>query len=93
MAAAEIRETIVTPADPSGAAFVQLQISDTTLLAEDAAIRLTLAVSVPGYEAPLLAQLQRAAMTIARDSLSDLLRRLAQEIQGAGYSLNPTQNP
>jgi hypothetical protein len=91
--AAEIRETIVTPADASGAAVVQIQISDVPLPAEDAAIRLTLAVSVPGFEAPLLAQLQRAAMTIARDSLSALLQQLAQEIQQAGHSLNPTRKP
>ena len=89
----DIRETIVTPADASGAAVVQIQISDVPLPAEDAAIRLTLAVLVPGFEAPLLAQLQRAAMAKARDVLSALLQQLAQEIQQAGHPLNPIPRP
>jgi len=63
------------------------------LPAEDAAIRLTLAVSVPEYEGPLLAQLQRAAIVIARDALSSLLQELAQEIQQASQPLNPTRKP
>jgi hypothetical protein len=91
MPSAGIRETIVTPADANGAAVVQIQISDVLLPVEDAAIRLTLAVSVPAFEAPLLAQMQRAAMEIARDTLSALLQQLAQEIQGAGHDLRPTQ--
>lgn len=91
--AVEIRETIVTPDDAGAGSFVQLQIADAPLPAEDAAIRLTLAVSIPGYEAPLLAQLQRAAMRAAQDTLTGLLQQLASEIQSAGHPLNPTLKP
>jgi hypothetical protein len=89
----EIRETIVTPDGADGGSLVQLQISDVPLPAEDAAIRLTLSVSVPGYEVPLLAQLQRAAMELARDALNGLLQRLAREVQASGHQLRPNPKP
>jgi len=88
MSKAEIRETIVTP-DASGT-LVQLQISDVPLPAEDAAIRITLAVRVPEYRLPLLAHLQREAMRTASAILRDLTQDLGSEIQDTSYDLSPT---
>lgn len=75
----KILQTVVTPNE--NGAVVQLQISDGSLDAEYAAIRLTLAVQVPEYDVPLLAHLQREAMAIAREALLALERALGQEIQ------------
>jgi hypothetical protein len=92
MAAAEIRETIVTPVDPIGGHVVQVQISDAPLLDEHTGeIRVLVRAKLPAFEGPLIEQLQREAMRVAQDTLTDLLRRLAQEIQRAGHPLNPTR--
>lgn len=89
MADAQILQTTVT--QDAGGAVVQLQISDAPLLAEDAAIRLILTVRVPGFLTPLLAHLERAAMTEARNVLSALLQSKGQEIQEKPHNeLNPT---
>jgi hypothetical protein len=89
MADAKILETTITQ-DADGV-IVQLQISDAPPLAEDAAIRLVLTVRVPEYRTPLLAHLERAAMTEARNVLSALLQSKAQEIQDKPHNdLSPT---
>ena len=81
---AKIQETTVSP-DASGAT-VQLQISDVPLPAEDAAIRITLAVRVPAYRCPLLAHYQREAIQIALDQLRDLALKLGIEIQNQTHN-------
>ena len=74
----EIRETIVTPGD--GDVLVQLHISDKPPELAGAAIRQNLAVRVPAYQTPLLAQIERQAMSIATDALWALLQDSANAI-------------
>jgi hypothetical protein len=88
----EIRETTVLP-DENGA-IVRLQISDAPLLSEDAAIRLILAVRVPAFQSPLLAQLEREAMKAAIEALRGLVQDKAKEIQemeGISHNLDPVR--
>jgi hypothetical protein len=77
----EIRETTVTP-DAFGSV-VRLQISDVPLADEHtAAIRMTVEVRLPVYEAPvLLAQWQREAILKAVRDLHPIGEALAQEIR------------
>lgn len=83
----EIRETIVSP-DPTGD-LVQLHISDVAPNAEGATFRLVLLAKLPPLEMPLLAQMQRAAMTNAQDALGTILQKMAKEITESGQGLNP----
>ena len=85
--AIEIRETIVTP-DPSGDV-VQLHISDVALGDEGGSFRLVLRAKLRPFEIPLVAQLQREAMTFAQEALSSILQKSAKEITQAGHGLNP----
>lgn len=83
----ELRETIVTP-DASGDV-VQLRISDAPLGDEPAPFQLTILAKLPAYQAPALTQLQRAAMKMAKDALSELIQKLVAEIQQGGHPLEP----
>ncbi len=84
---AEIRATTVTP-DASGS-LVQIHISDAKHPDAVAAIDLTLTVRVPAYEAPLLAQVQREAMSIAELALGELREKAAAEIRRTRLDLKP----
>ena len=86
---AEIRETTVTP-DADGS-IVRLHISDVPLEDEyTPAIRILIEAKLPDYEPPLLlGQLQREAMKIAQNALTPILEKLAKEIGGSRFDLNP----
>jgi hypothetical protein len=83
-----ILQTIVTPEQKWS--FVQMQISDSPLLAEDAAIRIALSVRGPEFELALLAHYQRIALERCRDAISGLLQSIGKEITENNYQLNPT---
>jgi hypothetical protein len=87
----EIRETIVTPGADSDV--VQLRISDAPLDDESATLRLTLLAKLPASHLPLLAQLQREAMRIAQDGMTNLLRVMATEIRKQDFPLAPMRKP
>jgi hypothetical protein len=83
----EIRETIVTPV--ANGQVVQLHISDVPLDDEGGAFRLVLRAKLPSFRTPLVRQLQREAMKIAQDKMTDLLKNLASEIQKTELSPEP----
>ena len=89
MATASIQETSVTDAGKQW--LVQMLVSDKPRDAADPAIVITLAAKIPHLAAPLLAHVQREAMRVADDVLSELLQSLAKEIQGSGHDLSPTR--
>lgn len=89
----EIRETIVMP-DDADHDVVQLHISDAASVDESATFDIRILVKTRALLMPTLGHLQRQAMATAQDALTPLLRRLAQEIQEAGYGLElPPKNP
>ena len=84
-----IYETIVVPT--LGGVSVRLHISDAPKDSEDATFELTLLAKLPDFEAAALAQLQREALEIAGNEISNQLRRLATEIQEGGLDQKPRQ--
>ena len=79
----EIRETTVTPG--AAADVVRLRISDAPLGEQSGSFELTILAALPTYQAPVLAQLQREALKLARDVLHELVQDLAKEIQQGGH--------
>jgi hypothetical protein len=86
--AIEIRETIVT-SEPD-ADVVQLHISDVAIGDEGGSFRLVLHAKLRPLETPVLAHLQRAAMALAQDALTEILQKTAKQVTSAGYGLYPT---
>ncbi len=81
--AVEIRQTIVTPYAEK--ALVQLHISDAPLDAEgEAKLRIVLSAKVDLLPGMLLDQIQRDALSAARDAISPILQRMAKQIQESG---------
>jgi hypothetical protein len=88
MANTKIQETRILPA--SDGVVVQLHIADAPPDAEFASIRVDLMVKLPRYELPLVAHLQREAMTHVQKALTLLQQQLGQEIQDhPRYDLTP----
>jgi hypothetical protein len=76
----ELRETTITPAQAGDV--VQLYISDAERGDEEAEIVLQFHVRLgKRHKNPLLTQVQRDALKIARDHVSDILQGLAQAAQ------------
>jgi hypothetical protein len=89
----EIRETIVTPADDDHD-IVEIHISDAPPDDESATFVVRILSKQRALATPTLAHLQRAAMKIAQDEMTALLRDLARELQQNGQALEPApKNP
>jgi hypothetical protein len=83
----EIRQCIVTPG--TNGDIVQLHISDAPLGDAAASVALHVTATVPFREAPLLLQLQRETMEVARETLGAIEQKIAREIANAGHGLEP----
>jgi len=76
----ELRETTITPS--AGGDVVQLYISDAVRGDEAAEIVLQFHVRLgKSHKNPLLTQVQRDALKVARDHVGDILQGLAQAAQ------------
>jgi hypothetical protein len=84
----EIRETKVTPA--ASGSVVQLYISDAPPDDESTTFVLRVLAKLPAYQAPVLAQLQRAVMKVAQNELTPLLQSLAAELKRSNHPIDPS---
>jgi hypothetical protein len=89
----EIRETTISP-DGKGTV-VRISISDKPPPFESATMLLQMTVRLPEYETPLLAHVQREAVTEADRVLRDLYRNLGEEIgkNQPHLDLRPRERP
>lgn len=86
--ATEIQRTTITPAADGDV--VELHISDALLGNESATIVLGITVRIPKFRPPLLSHVQREAVGIAVNVLSEHLEDLARQIRSVDGDLRPT---
>ena len=83
----EIRETKIATGGASSV--VELQISDVALDEKGGAFLLSLSTTLPVYEVPFLAQVQREAILktigVLREIEGKLLQELPEQIQGETF--------
>jgi hypothetical protein len=88
----DIRETTITPGAHGD--IVQIRISDAPLADESASFQLTILAKVKALQTPTVAHLQREAMKMAQETLTELLQNLMREIQASGYGAHlPPRQP
>ena len=82
-----VRETTIK--QDGASTIVELHVSDAPLAEPLASFRLTIAASVPDFQAPTLAHLQRAVIEKAQEALRDIETALYQELHAEGYPNQP----
>jgi homoaconitase/3-isopropylmalate dehydratase large subunit len=87
-----IRETTITPGVEQDA--VQIRIADAQQDDQMLSFELTIHANVRPLLCPTVAHVQRQAITMAQEALSDIHQRLGLEIVQAGCALElPPKNP